>query len=1349
MNFKNINERQRFSLRKLTVGLASVLIGISIFGVETSQTAHAATTDDQPTENVSTTDDQDDVEIPDQPANPGDDIHEHVDYGQNNQSMTVHYKDQNGKEIGTQTVNGKTDTDTTFTPNYPDGWTANDSKDVPSSIHFAGDKTADQDITIKHNIDKINPGKGLKPGDTVPGSKDNKVPENSGLEDKDLNKSISQTVTIHKPDVQNQDGTKKYGDDTQNKQSIDYIRGADADSVTGKATDYTKWSAKDSNKTSFSEVDVPDIAGYTQSQKSVPSSTPDPNGDSKDTNIDITYTANNQSMNVVYQDADNNNSVVETKNYTGKTDQTLTNLNLTIPDGYTSSDKLPQSYTFTADKNQQRVVTLKHKIDQALDPKDVPDKDKGQVKNPDGKDLTESDYTKTITRTIKANLPATAGNTASVQDLSQNVTLTRTGQYDQVKKQFVSWNPWTTSHFDEVDAPVVDGYTPSVSKVDQTDVTSDFVDPKITITYSANAQKSYASLVDDDDNGKEISHIELTGVTDQTIDTGIKVPDGYRLTSGAIPAGYTFKAENNDPIIVHFKHVISPEIKPGNEPRPGDKIPGTNKDYPKDATDHKNFDSTVSRTVTITEPGKDANSTTQRVEFTRTATVDAVTGEIHYGEWTPVGQDSMSEIDAPVVNGYIASQKGAQLLVNVKQSDTPSDVNITYTKIGNFIPVNENGDLVPHTTTTPFVNDPDDASKVKPNQDVPTVPGYTPEKGATTTPTDPTKDQKIVYTANDGQQTINYVDEDGNLIGSQTLKGKTDETVNTAKMDNVENLDGWVISDKSANQSPDSVVIKANDTPIVVTVKHGEITLDHTQYHTKGDVIDGTHAIKYQDGVSFDDLNAVGRRTIEFNFPASYDPAKSGLTFADGTTNVIQTVQFTRNAVVDTVTGKVIKYVGKNEFTGSKAGLWDSNPDPAVYAKVLIPHVPGYKAKVVVDTPVTLGRNIMQTMFVSFFALPIGGFDNGADLINGQKFVVPDITDGLPTNDDKGQETKPDVKPIAPVTENDAQKGQKGIDPSNGDVKDDTGKTVDHTEVVDAHKDPKNKDVEDIKNLGKKDDTDKTDDHDKTDSNKDHDNVNPGQDDHKGDTPAVPDNSKNQTNPVNPDDDSKDHTNPATPNDKSKGQDNLVDSDDKSKDQKKTDKQNSVNDNSSTDNTENNKSDSKTEKKTTKKSTKKQKVEKKSNNAKGQKTKKRAHVDEKSKSAKRISATETRNSNVDNGSHLVTLNSNGKGISNMTTTVVSSNGIGSADGQLGSPRMGEETYLYNAQASQTANPVSNHVVYASTISGQQSANLSHSAFSKQLPQTGAKEASNAGILGALTGIIGMLGLAGTRKRKHN
>ena len=101
--------------------------------------------------------------------------------------------------------------------------------------------------------------------------------------------------------------------------------------------------------------------------------------------------------------------------------------------------------------------------------------------------------------------------------------------------------------------------------------------------------------------------------------------------------------------------------------------------------------------------------------------------------------------DAKVINGYVL----------VKQENTKGTfgngdetAKFVYKKLGRIIPVDPNGNPIPGADTPIYQNDPNDPSKVVPNEPTPTVPGYTPSTPSVT-PADPTKDTPVPYTKNE------------------------------------------------------------------------------------------------------------------------------------------------------------------------------------------------------------------------------------------------------------------------------------------------------------------------------------------------------------------------------------------------------------------------------------------------------------------------------------------------------------------------------------------------------------------------------------------------------------------------
>src|SRR5699024_1247190 len=101
-------------------------------------------------------------------------------------------------------------------------------------------------------------------------------------------KTVTRKVTIVTPD----------GKQTVTNQTVTFTRNATVDEVTGNVT-YGPWS--ENGKHEFATVDVPKVAGYTATGD-VPSLIVTP--DSKDTDVTINYTANDQTTQVIFVDDD-------------------------------------------------------------------------------------------------------------------------------------------------------------------------------------------------------------------------------------------------------------------------------------------------------------------------------------------------------------------------------------------------------------------------------------------------------------------------------------------------------------------------------------------------------------------------------------------------------------------------------------------------------------------------------------------------------------------------------------------------------------------------------------------------------------------------------------------------------------------------------------------------------------------------------------------------------------------------------------------------------------------------------------------------------------------------------------
>ena len=141
-------------------------------------------------------------------------------------------------------------------------------------------------------------------------------------------------------------------------------------------------------------------------------------------------------------------------------------------------------------------------------------------------------------------------------------------------------------------------------------------------------------------------------------------------------------------------------------------------------------ETTATRTITyVDHNGKEvAAKHTETIKFKRTAKVNLVTGDITYGEWTVVGNDTiLNGNPLPPVKEYIA--RGGDIESSQKDIEAKPGVNITetvvYDKLGSWIPRLPEGQT--NVPPTPYPNDPKDPTK--PGTDkprVPYVPGFIP-----------------------------------------------------------------------------------------------------------------------------------------------------------------------------------------------------------------------------------------------------------------------------------------------------------------------------------------------------------------------------------------------------------------------------------------------------------------------------------------------------------------------------------------------------------------------------------------------------------------------------------------------
>ena len=372
------------------------------------------------------------------------------------------------------------------------------SNTYPTDGVFDKDKDVDQEytVTLKERVVPVTPDQPKTPGTPVDPTNPEGPKYPAGLEEKDLNKTVTRTITYVYADgtpVLNEDGTPKTV-----TQEAKFTREAKVNLVTGEVT-YGDWSpAQD-----FAEVKSPVIAKHTVDKATV--ATVQVTNASENIKEVVTYTPVQKARTTfVYQDKDGNVKQVEGNepiSETGTNGGKLTKaeeIAAKIKDaqnkGYeVVSNTYPTDGVFDKDVNtdQEFTVTLKERVvpvtpDQPKTPGTPVDPN-----NPDGPKypagLEEKDLNKTVTRTITyvyADGTPVLNEDGTPKTVTQEAKFTREAKVNLVTGE-VTYGDWSEAKdLVEVKSPVVKGFVADKASVAVVNVTADSKDTTEVVTYS-------------------------------------------------------------------------------------------------------------------------------------------------------------------------------------------------------------------------------------------------------------------------------------------------------------------------------------------------------------------------------------------------------------------------------------------------------------------------------------------------------------------------------------------------------------------------------------------------------------------------------------------------------------------------------------------------------------------------------------------------------------------------------------------------------------------------------------------------------------------------------------------------
>ena len=321
--------------------------------------------------------------------------------------------------------------------------------------------------------------------------------------------------------------------------------------------------------------------------------------------------------------------------------------------------------------------------------------------DPEGPKYPEGTDKNSLIKTGTQTVHYVGAGDKTPSDKKQSFDFTRTITFDNVTGKITNTTAWNaTSHtFGYENTPLVDGYHADRRVAGGTTVTPDDLNKTVIVNYSQNGK-----IVPVDPKGNPIPNVPTP----------------------------TYPTDPSDPT----------KVVP-NEPVPN--IPGMTPSTPTVTPADPGKDTPVSYTPvenpTPEEPLPTTIEGTQTIKFETEDGTQLESPNVQKAQFT--GSHTFGKVNVPVIPGYVATQTTAGGLT-VTESKPNVGQTVIYKKIGKIIPVDSNGNPIPNANQPQYTNDPTNPTKVVPNESVPDVPGYTPER-STVTPVDPTTDTPVVY----------------------------------------------------------------------------------------------------------------------------------------------------------------------------------------------------------------------------------------------------------------------------------------------------------------------------------------------------------------------------------------------------------------------------------------------------------------------------------------------------------------------------------------------------------------------------------------------------------------------------
>ena len=621
----------------------------------------------------------------------------------------------------------------------------------------------------------------------------------------------------------------------------------------------------------------------------------------------------------------------------------------------------------TWDRNQSRVVDLVQFANgsQGLDAS-IDANGGGQYLAPGYRYhiIVEKD-TKDVTKATSQTVTYTGADTKTPAANTQN-DFSFNGKEDPTTNT-TTWTE-TTHTYGTVKTPVVIGYYADKAVAGGKTVTPDAPNATDTVTY-----KAFGKFIAVDENGNPIPGVSTTAYTNDPNDATKMIAIDKTLPS--IP-GYTVK------------------VIPASPSNPGEDTRVVYVAIVNDVT------KATKQTVTFQGAGDNTPAADVKSDYTFAGKDNQATGKVTWNETS----HTYGTVKVPVVNGYFADKAVAGGKTVTPDAPEATDT-VTYKAFGKFVIVDENGNPIAGVSDTAYINDPNDPTKmIAVDKNLPTIPGYT-AKVVPATPGDLSSDTKVVYVKNDQKASVVYRDEtSGSTLETVALAGKSGEAVNYSTAERIKHYQdlGYVLVTDGYPAGATFDLDSTVDQAWTVSFKRVALDFNPDNAHEPGTPIypnqpngpkwpakdaylkDVTYTVHYAskdsnaklpadsvqkaqwkrsltlDSVTGDILTAGEWKADKTKFDLVITPLVNGY-FADKGRVASQDV--TMDSKVETVTynkfGKIIAVDEKgNPIPGVEAVTYTNDPnDPTKAAMTLVPEVKGYKADKTGVTPSNPGED--------------------------------------------------------------------------------------------------------------------------------------------------------------------------------------------------------------------------------------------------------------------------------------------------------------------------------------------------------------------------------------------------------